>query len=787
MKLIGGGKVKESAETGGVYDGGVGGGGEGGDGGDRCKRKVVVVGVKFDQQSRELLTWALMKVAEPGDRVIALHVLSSSNEEQSTPLALVTTFDSLLSVYEGFCHLKEVDLKLKVSRGSCVRKVLVREAKRHQSATVITGTSKSRHLIFRSPASVAKYCARKLSHDFSVFAVDNGKTVFRREATPSSSGDFQGSLDIIQGNLAKRRSIALKVAAITKYFGCTPTPSWKEYYSSNQFAEDQESDADSGADSPLAFVSFCKSEPSVSALTGIGLEQQGELRRGWTLLQRVLLRKHRIYKASTTNASSSVCWISEIPFTHSSKAIHPAGVEVEHGGDLVGKDERISFLSVENGAAFVPNFGRSYVACNPHSPERGLIFLPKELEGLHERYSSTCRLFSYLELLSATSNFNPERMVGKGGSSQVFRGSFPDGQELAVKILKPSVDVLREFRMEIEIIPTIKHKNIISLIGYCFEDGNLILVYDYLPRGSLEENLHGSKDAVVAFGWEERYKVALGVAEALNHLHNESSQPVIHRDVKSSNILLSYGFEPQILDLLHGLQMIHPIKFTLTLQELLGGLGSMICMFHSYLPSNLSLLDSNFFTCDRYLAPEYFMHGKVTEKIDVYAYGVVLLELLSGRKPIDNKNAKGPESLVMWASPILQDWKISQLLDPRIGGEYVRDQIERMVLAATLCIRRAPQYRPRVSLILKLLQGDTEVTTWAKQQVNDSSVDRNASVGERFLDDIQSFLKVAFLDVDDDDDDDDESPSVSSPEQNISFSSEEYLQGRWSRSPASTH
>lgn len=173
-----------------------------------------------------------------------------------------------------------------------------------------------------------------------------------------------------------------------------------------------------------------------------------------------------------------------------------------------------------------------------------------------------------------------------------------------------------------------------------------------------------------------------------------------------------------------------------------------------------------------YLAPEYFIHGKLNERIDVYAFGVVLLELLSGRKPIDNGHPKGQESLVMWAKHILKEGKTSELLDPNLVNACDPDQFERLVLAATLCIRDAPQSRPDISTVLKLLRGDPEVVDWARQETN-ASEDINAINGEQSAANIQSFINLALLNLEDD------TASISSTEQNISV--EDYLGGRWSR------
>ncbi|PSS24932.1 Receptor-like serine/threonine-protein kinase [Actinidia chinensis var. chinensis] len=215
--------------------------------------------------------------------------------------------------------------------------------------------------------------------------------------------------------------------------------------------------------------------------------------------------------------------------------------------------------------------------------------------------------------------------------------------------------------------------------------------------------------------------MALGAAEALDYLHNRAVEPVIHRDVKSSNILLSDDFEPQLSDF-----------------------GLAVWASDS----------SHYTTCTdvagTYLAPEYFMHGKVNDRIDVYSFGVVLLELLSGKKPIDNGNPKGLESLVMWGKSIVKDGEVSQLLDPSfLGDNYDHDQSERMVLAAALCIRRAPIFRPEISLVLKLLQGDADSINWARQQVS-ASEELDDVDGEEFPANMQSHLNLALLDVGED-------------------------------------
>ncbi|KAK9271436.1 hypothetical protein L1049_027027 [Liquidambar formosana] len=743
---------------------------------------TVVVGVKLDSQSRELLTWAMVKMAQPGDCVIALHVLNNNeivdHDGKSSLLSLVKAFDSVLAVYEGFCNLKQVDLKLKICRGSSIRKVLVREANSYAATKIIVGTARNHHTI-RSSTSVAKYCAKKLSKDCWVLAVNNGKVVFQREASLATSSRPQetedhrrnGLLGAIHRSLSKNSKVLNEgntdvAPKATNDLGscpdieqglveigsnymenipkqncsvCTPASVWPDN-SCHQSVE--ESSGDGREDNSLAIVPVQMVEAASTSISLL-IRELPELRPGWPLLRRAtLLDRQDTTDPSSVRKISVVQWAMRLPSrcAPSTSISDQKQISFDHEGD------RSSNLDGESGAMVL--VGGTETMFAPPSTSHGLRSLPKELEGLHEKYSSTCRLFKYQDLLSATSNFMPENLIGKGGSSRVYKGCLPDGKELAVKILKPSEDALKEFVLEIEIITTLRHKNIISLLGFCFEDNNLLLVYDFLSGGSLEENLHGNKKDPLAFGWSERYKVAVGVAEALEYLHGGSAQAVIHRDVKSSNVLLSDDFEPQLSDF--GLaKWASTSSSHITCSDVAGTFG--------------------------YLAPEYFMYGKVNDKIDVYAFGVVLLELLSGRKPISSDYPKGQESLVMWAKPILNDGKLSQLLDPSLGNNYDLYQMKRMVLAATLCIRREPRSRPQMSLILKLLQGDANVNMWARLQVN-------ALEESDMLDDeafprsnLQSHLNLALLDVEDD-----SLLSMSSIEPRVSL--EDYLQGRWSRS-----
>ncbi|KAJ8439555.1 hypothetical protein Cgig2_024142 [Carnegiea gigantea] len=293
-----------------------------------------------------------------------------------------------------------------------------------------------------------------------------------------------------------------------------------------------------------------------------------------------------------------------------------------------------------------------------------------EVGKLHQPHSLRC--FSFDEISRATKDFHPDNMVGQGGYSEVYRGDVTDGNSIAVKRLakdNSNPNKEREFLVELGIISHVSHPNTASVIGYCIENG-LYLIFQFIPNGNLFTALHGNSSK--SLEWEVRYKIALGVARGLHYLHKCCKHRIIHRDIKASNVLLGPDYEPQITDF--GLAKWLPNKGT----------------NHAILP-----IEGTF----GYLAPEYFMHGIVDEKTDVFAFGILLLEIVTGRRPVDSSK----QSLLLWAMPLMESGKISELVDPRLGSKYDADQVYKVVHTASCCIRQSSAWRPSMTEVLELL------------------------------------------------------------------------------------
>lgn len=285
------------------------------------------------------------------------------------------------------------------------------------------------------------------------------------------------------------------------------------------------------------------------------------------------------------------------------------------------------------------------------------------------------RNFDYLELEAATDNFSSENLIGEGGHAKVYKGCLSDGQVVAVKKLmkteKQEEDRVGDFLSELGIIAHINHPNAARLLGFSIDSG-LHLVLEFLPHGSLASVLHGGSDCLE---WKKRFKVALGIAEGLQYLHHDCPRRIIHRDIKASNILLNANFEAQISDF--GLAKWLPENW----------------IHHIVFP-----IEGTF----GYLAPEYFMHGIVDEKTDVFAYGVLLLEIITGRRAVDSSR----QSLVMWAKPLLEANNAKELADPRLGDDYDPIEMKHAMFTALMCIHHLPNTRPHMIRVVQLLRGE---------------------------------------------------------------------------------
>ncbi|XP_076905430.1 receptor-like cytosolic serine/threonine-protein kinase RBK1 [Bidens hawaiensis] len=285
------------------------------------------------------------------------------------------------------------------------------------------------------------------------------------------------------------------------------------------------------------------------------------------------------------------------------------------------------------------------------------------------------RNFTFEELTAATGGFSLDNLVGRGGHAEVYKGRLPDGQLVAVKRItkkeKKDEDRVQDFLSELGIIAHINHPNAAHLIGFS-SDTDLHLVLQFAPHGSLATLLHNSEERL---DWGSRFKIAIGIAEGLQYLHCECQRRIIHRDITASNILLMEDYHPQISDF--GLAKWLPEK---------------------WLHHIVSPIEGTF----GYMAPEYFMHGIVHEKIDVFSFGVLLLELITGRRAVDSSR----QSLVIWAKPFLEKCNVKELMDPRLEGKYDMVEVKRAMSAASSCIHHLPNVRPNMKRVMQMLKGE---------------------------------------------------------------------------------
>ncbi|PIN09939.1 Serine/threonine protein kinase [Handroanthus impetiginosus] len=289
--------------------------------------------------------------------------------------------------------------------------------------------------------------------------------------------------------------------------------------------------------------------------------------------------------------------------------------------------------------------------------------------------------FSYAELKSATDDFNPTNKLGEGGFGPVFKGTFVDGRVIAVKQLSvQSHQGKSQFAAEIATISAMQHRNLVKLYGCCIEEDKRLLVYEYLENKSLDQILFGTRSKSLCLDWTTRYDICLGIARGLAYLHEESRIRIVHRDVKASNIILESDLEPKISDF--GLAKLYDEKKTHISTRVAGTIG--------------------------YLAPEYAMRGHLTEKVDAFSFGVVALEIISGRPNSDSSLENDMIYLLEWAWNLHENNKEIELVDPTLH-QYNEDEVIRIIGVSLLCTQASPALRPAMSRVVAMLSGDIEV------------------------------------------------------------------------------
>ncbi|XP_004488850.1 cold-responsive protein kinase 1-like [Cicer arietinum] len=301
----------------------------------------------------------------------------------------------------------------------------------------------------------------------------------------------------------------------------------------------------------------------------------------------------------------------------------------------------------------------------------------EDISGIHN-----VRIYSYRELRNATDNFSPANKIGEGGFGPVYKGQLKDGKLAAIKVLSAeSKQGVKEFLTEINVISEIEHENLVKLYGCCVEKDNRILVYNYLENNSLAQTLLGGSHNSIHFDWRARCKICVGVARGLAFLHEEVRPLIVHRDIKASNILLDKDLTPKISDF--GLAKLIPANVTHVSTRVAGTLG--------------------------YLAPEYAIGGRLTRKADIYSFGVLLVEIVSGRCNTNSRLPSNEQFILERAWALYEQNELVGLVDTSLNWEFYAEQACKFLKIGLLCTQESPKHRPSMSSVVKMLTGEMKV------------------------------------------------------------------------------
>ncbi|XP_076905935.1 somatic embryogenesis receptor kinase 1-like [Bidens hawaiensis] len=310
--------------------------------------------------------------------------------------------------------------------------------------------------------------------------------------------------------------------------------------------------------------------------------------------------------------------------------------------------------------------------------------------------------FSLRELQVATDSFSNKNILGRGGFGKVYKGRLADGSLVAVKRLKeertPGGEL--QFQTEVEMISMAVHRNLLRLRGFCMTPTERLLVYPYMANGSVASCLRERPPNEPPLDWPTRKRIALGSARGLSYLHDHCDPKIIHRDVKAANILLDEEFEAVVGDF--GLAKLMDYKDTHVTTAVRGTIG--------------------------HIAPEYLSTGKSSEKTDVFGYGIMLLELITGQRAFDLARLANDDDVMLldWVKGLLKERKLEMLVDPDLETNYIDSEVEQLIQVALLCTQGSPMDRPKMSDVVRMLEGDglaERWDEWQKVEVNRQEMD----------------------------------------------------------------
>ncbi|PPD94860.1 hypothetical protein GOBAR_DD08094 [Gossypium barbadense] len=350
--------------------------------------------------------------------------------------------------------------------------------------------------------------------------------------------------------------------------------------------------------------------------------------------------------------------------------------------------------------------------------------LEQDLKGIELQTAS----FTLRQIKVATNDFHASNKIGEGGFGPVYKGTLPDGTVIAVKQLSArSKQGNREFVTEIGMISALQHPHLVKLYGCCIEGNQLMLIYEYLENNSLARALFGPQESQLTLDWPTRMKICIGIARGLAYLHEESRLKIVHRDINATNVLLDKNLNPKISDF--GLAKLDEEDNTHISTQIAGTYG--------------------------YMAPEYALHGHLTEKADVYSFGIVALEIVSGRCNTKIRPKQEPFILLELAQiPYTHDkeslcisscfegeWNLLELVDTRIGSDCHKNEVMTMINVALLCTNPTASARSPMSSVVRMLEGKAEVQEYCTDSMSSSSRQKNVET-----------MKNLYRKLEDDDD-----------------------------------